>query len=49
MKFISNDIKMLDIQCTLCNIHAKLFYNKHVATLKLATVIKLIVLFVKKH
>ena len=32
IKFISNQIKKFDIQCTLYNIHGKLFYNKHVAT-----------------
>ena len=32
IKFISNQIKKFDIQCTLYNIHGELFYNKHVAT-----------------
>ena len=35
IKFISNQIKKLDIQCTPYNIHAKLFYNKNVTTLNL--------------
>ena len=36
IKFISNQIKKFDIQCTLCNIHGKLFYNKHVATFSIS-------------
>ena len=36
MKFISNQIKKLDIQCTLYNIHGRLFYNKHVTTFSLS-------------
>ena len=35
IKSISNQIKKLDIQCTFCNIHGKLSYNKHVTTLNL--------------
>ena len=36
IKFISNQIKKFDIQCTLYNIHGKLFYNKHVATFSIS-------------
>ena len=36
IKFISNQIKKFDIQCTLYNIHGKLFYNKHVTTFSLS-------------
>ena len=36
IKFISNQIKKLDIHCTLNNIHGKLFYNKHVTTFSLS-------------
>ena len=36
LKFISNQIKKLDIHCTLYNIHGKLFYNKHVTTFSLS-------------
>ena len=39
IKFISNQIKKFDIQCTLYNIHGKLFYNKHVATFSLSYLI----------
>ena len=33
---VSNQIKKFDIQCTLYNIHGKLFYNKHVTTFSLS-------------
>ena len=36
IKLISNQIKKFDIQCTLYNIHGKLFYNKHVATFSIS-------------
>ena len=36
IKFISNQIKKFDIQCTLYKIHGKLFYNKHVATFSIS-------------
>ena len=36
IKFISKQIKKFDIQCTLYNIHGKLFYNKHVATFSIS-------------
>ena len=36
IKFISNQIKKFYIQCTLYNIHGKLFYNKHVATFSIS-------------
>ena len=39
IKFISYQIKKLDIQCALCNIHTKLFHNKHLATLIVNSVI----------
>ena len=35
IKFISNQIKKFDIQCTLYNIHGKLFYN-NVATFSIS-------------
>ena len=37
IKFISNHIKKFDMQCTLYNIHGKLFYNKHVTTFSLSS------------
>ena len=36
MKFISNQIKKLDIQCTLYNIHENFSYSKHVTTFSLS-------------
>ena len=35
LKFISNQIKKLVIQCIHYNIHTKLFYNKHLTKINL--------------